>query len=154
MRTHIFPATLCVAMLACIGAVLAAISGDGLAQGYPEAALARQAWSDEEKVLLASMHIDRLPPPPADPSNAVAARPEAVALGQRLFHDTGMSANGRVSCATCHVPDRQFQDGLPVGRGVGTRQGPAAHRSFGARYPHIAAFLRSLSGNVRQRSAS
>ena len=25
-----------------------------------------------------------------------------------------------MSCASCHAPDRQFQDGLPVAQGVGT----------------------------------
>ncbi|WP_454753621.1 cytochrome-c peroxidase [Cupriavidus necator] len=27
--------------------------------------------------------------------------------------------NGAVSCASCHAPDRQFQDDLPVGKGIG-----------------------------------
>ena len=30
------------------------------------------------------------------------------------------SANGTVSCASCHLPDYQFQDNLPLGRGIGT----------------------------------
>ncbi len=51
------------------------------------------------------------------PSKACAA---AAALGRRLFADTRFSANQSVSCATCHAPERQFQDGLAVGKGVGT----------------------------------
>jgi cytochrome c peroxidase len=44
----------------------------------------------------------------------------AAELGRALFFDTRLSANGEVACATCHLPERQFQDDLPLGRGVGT----------------------------------
>ena len=58
------------------------------------------------------------PPPPArDAGNALAGRPEAVALGQRLFFDTRLSGDGRLACASCHQPAQGFADGLP--RGVG-----------------------------------
>ncbi|HWL57678.1 MAG TPA: cytochrome c peroxidase [Paracoccus sp. (in: a-proteobacteria)] len=33
-----------------------------------------------------------------------------AALGQRLFHDTGLSREGTQSCATCHDPDHAFTD--------------------------------------------
>lgn len=78
------------------------------------------AWTAADKAVLASMSLDRLPPPPTDPSNAVEALPAAAALGRRLFAETRFSSNASVSCASCHLPERQFQDGLPVGRGVGT----------------------------------
>lgn len=77
------------------------------------------AWNAEERAVLASMSLDRLPALPRDPSNAVEEVPAAAALGRRLFDDVRFSANQAVSCATCHAADRQFQDGLPVGRGVG-----------------------------------
>ena len=77
-------------------------------------------WSGDEKAVLASLALKRLPPAPADPSNAVERDPAAVELGRRLFEDTRLSRNGAVACATCHDPARQFQDGLPVSRGVGT----------------------------------
>ncbi len=76
-------------------------------------------WSDSERATLASMLLSRLPAPPSDPSNAVEAHPEAVELGRRLFSDPRLSKNAQVSCATCHAPEREFQDGLPVGKGVG-----------------------------------
>jgi len=41
-----------------------------------------------------------------------------VALGRRLFFDPVLSSNGRVSCSTCHRPDRGFSDGLPLSTGV------------------------------------
>ena len=37
-----------------------------------------------------------------------------------MFFDTRFSANGQVACATCHLPDEQFQDGIALAQGVGT----------------------------------
>jgi len=74
----------------------------------------------EERALAASLSLISLGPVPADPSNAVADNPQAAAFGEALFNDTGFSSNGAVACATCHQADRQFQDGLPLGKGVGT----------------------------------
>lgn len=88
--------------------------------GEMQPAAAAVRWSAEEKAVLASMSLARLPPAPVDPSNAVERRPAAIALGARLFEDVRLSRNSAVSCASCHDPARQFQDGLPVSRGVGT----------------------------------
>jgi cytochrome c peroxidase len=100
--------------LALVLAALALLTGFGADVG------GNHRWSKGERAVLASMSLARLPAPPPDASNAVADRPEAVALGRRLFSDPRLSGNGAVSCASCHAPDKQFQDGLPVGRGVGT----------------------------------
>jgi cytochrome c peroxidase len=54
--------------------------------------------------------LDDLPSPPA---------PERVRLGRWLFYDTRLSADGTVSCATCHVPDRAFSSGTRVALGTG-----------------------------------
>jgi cytochrome c peroxidase len=81
--------------------------------------LSPAAWSDADKEVLRSLSIASLPPLPAAPSNAVADNPAAVAMGNRLFFDTRLSANGEVSCATCHQPDLGFTDGLPKGHGIG-----------------------------------
>jgi len=76
-------------------------------------------WTEADLSVLRSLSLDSLPPLPADPSNAVADDPRAAKFGHRLFFDTRLSANGAVSCATCHQPERQFSDGLPKGRGIG-----------------------------------
>lgn len=76
-------------------------------------------WSPADLRVLASMRLNQLPAPPQDPSNAVEDAPAAIALGKRLFFDARFSGNGAVSCATCHDPQKQFQDGLPMARGVG-----------------------------------
>ena len=70
--------------------------------------------------MLASLRLSQLPAAPRDPSNAFEDSPAAIELGKRLFNDTRFSQNQRVSCATCHSPQKQFQDGLPLSRGIGT----------------------------------
>ncbi|HWJ93520.1 MAG TPA: cytochrome c peroxidase, partial [Telluria sp.] len=84
------------------------------------AALPREEWSTEERELLASMRLSALEPAQPDPTNAVENKQEAVELGRRLFFDTRLSGNGAVSCASCHDPKQQFQDGKRFGEGVGT----------------------------------
>lgn len=44
-------------------------------------------------------------------------------LGARLFFDARLSADGSVSCASCHVPEQAFADGRAVAVGVGGRRG-------------------------------
>jgi cytochrome c peroxidase len=54
--------------------------------------------------------------------------PARVVLGQNLFFDARLSADGTVACATCHDPARAFTDGRPVSVGihghVGQRNAP------------------------------
>jgi cytochrome c peroxidase len=77
-------------------------------------------------------------PPPAvlDPSNRVDGRRAAIEFGALLFFDPRLSADGRFSCASCHLPPRAFQDGLPVAasRAGATRNTPtlldSAHRRW------------------------
>jgi cytochrome c peroxidase len=49
--------------------------------------------------------------------------PGKVALGQRLFFDTRLSADGTIACSTCHDPARAFTDGKPVSAGIAGRLG-------------------------------
>jgi cytochrome c peroxidase len=70
--------------------------------------------------MIASLALTALPPLPQDPTNKVADDPAAAALGATLFFDRRLSRDGSVSCSTCHMIDRQFQDDLPLGKGVGT----------------------------------
>ena len=102
-------------VLACLAA-----SAMWLASGGAHAEGRLERWSGAEKTTLGSMLLSKLTAPAPDPSNAVGARVEAIALGKRLFSDTRLSKNGQVACATCHSPERDFQDGRPVGQGVGT----------------------------------
>jgi len=54
-----------------------------------------------------------------DPSNRVSGDASAIALGQRLFFDARLSANGTVACASCHVPTRAWTDGRAQATGLG-----------------------------------
>lgn len=78
-----------------------------------------QTWSTAQKSQLEELRLTAAPPPP-DPSNRFADSESAARLGQRFFFDTRFSADGTVSCATCHVPSADFQDGIPLGKGMGT----------------------------------
>jgi cytochrome c peroxidase len=59
--------------------------------------------------------------PPDNPQTT-----EKIALGQKLFFDGRLSADGTVACATCHDPQRAFTDGRPTSIGV---QGHSGQRN-------------------------
>jgi len=80
------------------------------------------SWTEAELIEIRSLSLQRLPELPADPSNGVADDPRAASLGHKLFFDARLSANGAVSCATCHKPEQRFTDGLAKGRGIALSQ--------------------------------
>jgi cytochrome c peroxidase len=124
-----------VATLGVVALLLTAPVVSGFASAVAEPSTRGDAWTAQDKAVLASMSLDALLPPPRDPSNAVDTVPAAAALGKRLFADTRLSSNQAVACATCHAPERQFQDGLAVAKGVGTgsrRTMPIAGVAHGA----------------------
>ncbi len=57
---------------------------------------------------------------------------EKIELGNTLYHDPRFSADGKVSCATCHAQEKAFSDHLSVSKGftdktgarMGTRNAP------------------------------
>jgi len=49
--------------------------------------------------------------------------PEKIALGEKLFFDGRLSADGTVACSTCHDPARAFTDGRTVSIGIKGRAG-------------------------------
>src|SRR5690349_8691571 len=80
----------------------------------------RAEWSQDEITTLRGLWIGSLPALPPDPSNKVADDERAAVLGQQLFFDTRLSSNGKVACASCHLPRQGLQDSKPPGQGVGT----------------------------------
>jgi cytochrome c peroxidase len=56
-------------------------------------------------------------PPPAVPADNPMSTAK-VELGRHLFHDTRLSANGAMSCASCHDQKRAFTDGQAFSKGV------------------------------------
>ncbi len=37
---------------------------------------------------------------------------EQIDLGKKLFYDPKLSSNGKMACASCHIPEKAFADGL------------------------------------------
>ena len=62
-----------------------------------------EGWSTEQITALRGLWLGSLEPLAPDPSNAVADDPRATTLGHKLFFDSRFSANGAVSCASCHA---------------------------------------------------
>lgn len=79
----------------------------------------RTRWTADERALLRSLSLSNLGALPEDPSNRYADDSAAARLGHRLFFDTRLSSTGTVSCASCHIAEQDFQDGLPLAKGVG-----------------------------------
>ncbi|MEA2165518.1 MAG: cytochrome c peroxidase [Thermoanaerobaculia bacterium] len=90
-------------------------------------------WTPAQIEELRKLSISELEPLAPDPTNRVADDPAAATLGHELFFDARLSANGKVSCASCHQPDRDSQDGTSLAHGVGTtnrRTMPIAGTAF------------------------
>jgi cytochrome c peroxidase len=49
---------------------------------------------------------------------------EGVALGRMLFYETALSANNKISCATCHQQSHAFSDGNNFSTGIDSVQQP------------------------------
>ncbi len=66
-------------------------------------------------------------PPLIIPENNLQT-PAKINLGQRLFNDKRLSADGSISCASCHQADKALTDGLKTSKGIngltGTRNAP------------------------------
>lgn len=62
------------------------------------------------------------------PDNPLTAK--KIELGRQLYFDGRLSADGTVSCATCHAPDKGFSDGRSTSTGIkgqlGERNAPVA----------------------------
>ncbi len=67
-------------------------------------------FSAEEQARIAA-HGPWPMPRQRDPGNRVDGQAAAIELGRLLFTETGLSASGKLSCAACHMPGSEFQDG-------------------------------------------
>jgi len=104
----------------------------------------RLTWSIVPALALAVVAIAcSEPPPPAwetanpivplpEPPLGISAQladletpptPERVRLGRWLFYDTRLSADGTISCATCHRPEHAFSEPTPVSTGIAGQKG-------------------------------
>lgn len=114
---------ICLAAFATLGRAAEAPSSPSPAPGPPP--LPRDS-------LPAELALDRLPlglasAPPAPANNGLT--PDRVRLGRKLFFDPALSADGTVSCASCHDPTHGFASPAPRAVGiagkVGARNAPS-----------------------------
>lgn len=75
-------------------------------------------WSSAEIEILKTLWIGNLPAIAEDNSNKLANNLEAAEFGRQLFFDERFSHNKKISCATCHIPDLYFTDGLKTAAGA------------------------------------
>jgi cytochrome c peroxidase len=54
----------------------------------------------------------------------VAVDPKKIALGDKLFHDTSLSGDNTLSCASCHDLNKGGTDQAKVATGIRGQQGP------------------------------
>jgi cytochrome c peroxidase len=98
----------------------------------PEWERANPVRSLPEPPLGISTPLQDLPDPPT---------PERVRLGRWLFYDTRLSADGTVSCGTCHQPGVGFSEPTPISTGVhgqrGSRKSPPILNLAFAPLPHF-----------------
>ena len=68
---------------------------------------------------------------PQDPGNELSGLVWAEELGEMLFSDTELSANGEISCASCHQHSKAFTDNLTVAQGLqrGVRNTPSLYNT-------------------------
>lgn len=85
-----------------------------LTAGAIAVALAVAAWAAEPPLPPLPKSV---PSPEDNPSTA-----EKVSLGKQLFFDQRLSGSNRMSCATCHRPDKAFADGMDRSRGEGGKR--------------------------------
>ena len=84
----------------------------GLARARTQLAIGipteRRGWRTEAVTLFdaAAFDAQAFASPNTAPSTA-----DRVSLGRALFYEAGLSDDGRVSCATCHDPEKAFTDG-------------------------------------------
>ncbi|BDD00631.1 cytochrome c peroxidase [Persicobacter psychrovividus] len=86
-------------------------------------------------------------------SNFPAVNDEKVALGKALYHDTRLSADNTVSCASCHDLNRGGVDRLPVSVGIKGQKGPInAPTVFNAAY-NLAQFWDGRAHDLQAQAA-
>ena len=119
--------------------VLLAAASLGLAAALPANGSAAPEVEDdvspslEARVQFTERNLERIltlspmPPPPADPTNRYQEDPRAARLGHAIFYDERFSADGSISCATCHIPNESFADrrDRAVGLDVVQRHAPS-----------------------------
>ena len=93
----------------------------------PVLAVSPYYFDDKDRRFLKSLSLANVPNVDLASFGLRVDQNAAAKLGKKIFFDTRLSANGRISCASCHQPEMYFTDGLAqaVGMGIGTRNTPS-----------------------------
>lgn len=75
-----------------------------------------------QKVVKVKVPLGLTQPPPVPAENPMTV--EKWVLGKKLYYDPILSTNRKVSCASCHAPDKGFTDARKVSTGINSTQGP------------------------------
>ena len=121
MRRILFPAVLSVAL----AAAAALVWGHGAQQAPPITQVNTQ--------MLGPQPLGPLPPvmhPPGNPPSSAK-----IQLGKELYFDPRLSADGTISCATCHDPAQGWSDKGPTSEGIhgqlgGRRAPPVSNAAY------------------------
>lgn len=98
------------------------------------------------------VHPDFSGEPVAPIPQKVDLDPEKVALGNRLFHDTRLSGDNSISCASCHALDKGGTDQSRVSTGIlGQQGGINAPTVYNAAYNFVQ-FWDGRAGNLREQA--
>jgi len=104
--------------LACVGSML--LGGMLSLLSSPSAPPVVESTEVPEKVVYVASAARRAEPiSPIIPFEGLDSN--VVELGRRLFHDSALSGNGKLSCASCHDPNNGGADGQALSRGVNGR---------------------------------
>ena len=100
------------------------VNANGESQSAPEQGLLDFTATERAQI---AAHGPWPPAPRADASNRLVNQERAKDWGASLFFDARLSGNQQLSCASCHQPNRAFQDGLTtaIGRTQGQRNTPS-----------------------------
>ncbi|MDR2688390.1 MAG: hypothetical protein LBB76_01365 [Azoarcus sp.] len=72
--------------------------------------IAHAEWSADDLATLRHLRLSTDALAEKNKTNELLFRADAIALGRQLFHDTGLSGSGQISCASCHRPEAGYQD--------------------------------------------
>jgi cytochrome c peroxidase len=78
--------------------------------------------------------------------------PEKAELGRFLYFDPRLSADGTVSCATCHNPKSGFTDAAPVSTGIKGQKGGRSAPSIFNRAYSLAQFWDGRAGSLEEQA--
>ncbi|MEB8431350.1 hypothetical protein OO007_03860 [Cocleimonas sp. KMM 6892] len=97
--------------------------------------ISANSWSDKDIQQISAFTLKKLQPV-KDPSNKYLLDKNVISLGEKLFSDTRLSSNKKISCASCHIKEKSFTDNhnLAVGLQKGFRNTPtllnSAHHNW------------------------